>query len=213
MNAPRILHLGVARPWLRLAVVPHLRIALFGLLVVACTNGSPASDDASTEGGSETTETSGGADPTLPAELTAEAFSAFIAAEQYKGEGWQAETQAPREASSTSSPHGRVRVYLHETTIEAHSAGLGFVGGEPLPAGSAAVKEFYDDMDEHVGTALLYKHGDGQLMDATSYWCVGPQGRCSVTSPAYAEPTPLFGDGNLTACGGCHVGFIFTKLE
>ena len=58
-----------------------------------------------------------------------------------------------------------------------------------------------------------FTNGEGGLMDATTYWCVGPEGRCSVGSPEYAESAPLFGDGNLTACGGCHVGLIFTKLQ
>lgn len=84
------------------------------------------------------------------------------------------------------SPHGRRRICHNDALVNALS-------GEPLPVGSAVVKEIYDDNDERTGTAVLVKAEDGTTGESW-YWY---------------ERTGVFtvADGrNALGCVGCHEG-------
>lgn len=170
--------------------------------------GTGAAPGAGGSGGS----TDGPSGPTnLPADETAEAMTAFITSEAYKGEEWTAETDQPREASSGVSPHGSVRVYLNDTLIQSVAAGNGGVAsasGVSHTAGSMTVKEFYDDATL-VGVGVLYKYGEGA--NDWAMWCYGPAGRCSSTVPANTVDNPMH-EINAFACAACHGGNVFTTL-
>lgn len=146
----------------------------------------------------------------VPADESAASMTAFITSESYKGAEWMAETDAPREASSGVSPHGRVRVYLNETLLDslaASNGGVGSMSGVPHTAGSMTVKEFYDEADVLVGIGALYKFGEAA--NDWAMWCYGPSGRCSSTVDAESIDAPMH-EINAFACGACHGGNIFT---
>lgn len=85
-----------------------------------------------------------------------------------------------------ASPHGRRRICHNDALATA-------LDGEPLPVGSAVVKEIYNDADERAGTAVLLKVGDGTGGDSW-YW-YERTGVITVT------------DGrDAIGCVGCHEG-------
>ncbi len=138
-------------------------------------------------------------------------MTAFITSEGYKGEGWVAETEAPRDQSMSVSPHGRVRV--HQTQIlldslEVGNGGIGSTSGVPHPTGSMAVKEMYDDADTLVGAAVLYKYNDESA--GWAMWCYGPAERCATGVGETTADAPYYGL-NPIDCGACHGGNIFTS--
>lgn len=172
------------------------------------------------EGGGGGTEPSEPTEPNepstpinVPENTSREAFEAFLAAEAYLGEGWRAETDAPREASSSVSPHGRVQVHLNETliaSIAAGNSGLGGAGAQPHTVGSMTVKVLYDEADTQVGIAALYKYGE--MNSEWTAYCYGPGQRCTTTRTDVPATDPVFGDGDFS-CVACHGGNVFTKIE
>jgi hypothetical protein len=177
-----------------------LFVALLALCLVNCGSDSESGVGAGTGG----TGTGGAASNDFPTDTSQAGFDAFIAAELYKTSTWTPETSGPREATSVTSPHGRVRVWLNAVVEASHAAGEGSVGGEPLDQNSMAVKELYDDADSVIGHAVSLKTGTTIAESDTTYYCVGPSERCG-------GPSPLYGAGAVD-CAGCHGGLVFTGI-
>jgi hypothetical protein len=169
----------------------------------AGTGGTGATGGGGTGGGSSGSG-GGASDPTVPGMLTQAGWEAWLTAMSYTQNGWVSDVAAPRDASSTVSPHGRVRVWFNPTLVASFAAGNGMIGATPHPANSMAVKELYDG-ETLVGHAVSLK------LDATAggsgwqYYCKGPAERCYSGSDA----TALFAKGDLN-CGSCHGGLVFT---
>lgn len=163
------------------------------LLLLGC--GQPATDT--------DTDTPGNY-PQTPSEA---AISAFIADGAHRGDGWSADTEAPRERNSDVSPHGRVQVWLNDELVASAAAGNGAYGGTAHDAGSMAVKELYDEADVLLGAAVMLKlEGDAYEW---AYWCDGPEDRCGVTT---APTDPYYGVARDAECSFCHGGLIFNLL-
>ncbi len=148
----------------------------------------------------------------VPTDGSADAIAAFLAAEQYTGDGWRAETAAPRPPAFASSPHARVRVFLNDTLVASQAAGNGELDSPPHTPLSMAVKELYDESDARVGIAAIFRTEAGPSPDATAYFCFGPAGRCATDSPAFPETAPAYGRGLTLECGACHGGTFYTEL-
>jgi len=142
--------------------------------------------------------------PDGPPGSSMEELAAFLQSEAYRGDGWTAQTAAPRAASSTVSPHGRVRVWRNDTLIASLEAGNGADLDAPgHETGSMVVKEFYDDADQMLGQASMLKL-EG-IPREWVYYCGGPDERCMDTAPYYGV------DLDAPTCGFCHGGFVFTN--
>lgn len=159
--------------------------AILGLM--ACS-GDGADSESSTAGGP------------WPEAATVEAVAAFVGSDEHRGQGWVAETDAPRPENSGVSPHGRVQVWLNAPLAE-H---LRTVGDGAYPDGSVAVKELYSETDERLGHAVMWLDGDDWV-----YFCDETPGRCGDEMPT----TPMLGRGLDTGCGFCHGGVIFNELN
>ena len=85
------------------------------------------------------------------------------------------------------------------------------VNVKPAMPGVMAVKEFYDDANNVVGSSVIY-YPDGTL---AYYYCYGPAERCYGGSPETTMDAPIWGDENaseVSNCRICHGGKIFTEL-
>lgn len=180
--------------------VTKLACALLGLSALHCGS------DSDTGGGSGSggTGTGGTSATDFPTDSSQTGIEAFVSAESYETSTWTSETSAPRDATSVTSPHGRVRVWLNAVLQASHAAGEGSVGGTPLDQNSMSVKELYDDADAIVGHAVILRTGTTSAESDTTYYCVGPAARCAGTSP-------LYGPG-AADCAGCHGGLVFTGI-
>jgi hypothetical protein len=176
----------------------------------ACgSGGTPTSTGAAgTTGTAGTTGAAGtsgnGLVGAAPSDGSQAAIAAYLQAETYRQSPWKSETAAPREATSTVSPHGRVRVWMNDTLVASFKAGNGELGGTPHLPGSMAVKEFYDASDVRLGAAAMLKLPGA---DAWKLYCNSSvQARCGIKDklPFYADETDL-------SCNGCHGGLIFNK--
>jgi len=146
------------------------------------------------------------APPSYPTDASAEGIAAFLDASLYREPPWIAETDAPREQDSASSPHDRVRVWGNEVLVASQAAGNGALGGSAHAAGSMSVKEIVEDDDSLLGLAVMLKiEGDA---DAWSYYCDGPETRCGVREPA----DPYYAVGWEAECAYCHGGLIFNQF-
>lgn len=172
--------------------------AFLGLSLLHCGS------DSDSGGGSGGTGSGGTAATDFPSDSSQTGIDAFIASESYQTSTWISETSAPRDATSVTSPHGRVRVWLNAVLEASHAAGEGSVGGDPLDQNSMAVKELYDAADAIIGHAVILKTGTGLAESDTTYYCVGPSDRCGGTAP-------LYGAGAVD-CAGCHGGLVFTGI-
>lgn len=148
---------------------------------------------------------SGGEAPggSYPLDWSAEGIAAFIEAGSWQQAPWQAETEEPREPSSVSSPHDRVRVFLNDVVLASSAAGNGAYGGTAHETGSMAVKVLHDDEDAVLGHAAMLKL-DGDFGEWV-YWCQGPPGRCGSGN----DDEQTWGVGLETDCGYCHGGVVF----
>jgi hypothetical protein len=118
----------------------------------------------------------------------------------------------PRDASSTSSPHGRVRVYMNQTLLDSRAAGDGGIGAASLhPVGCMAIKEMYDESDTLVGAAVIWKDREGGYATGWTFHCWGPAGRCHVDSEDFTKDTPFHTQDDLN-CSACHGGAFFSPL-
>jgi len=129
----------------------------------------------------------------FPSDMTTAGIEAFLAAQTYRGAGWQAETEAPRDGTSL---HARVRVFFNDTltaSLEADNGPLG--NGMPHTTGSMVVKELYTG-DTMIGQAAMLR-GSNYV-----FYCKASEaGRCSTGSAA---------DTVVTNCA-CHTnGVVIT---
>jgi hypothetical protein len=144
-------------------------------------------------------------------------MAAFLKAGEYRKAPWISETAMPRERSSGTSPHGKVRVFMNPQLVESLKGGRdGFkdmatgMDHPPHDRYSMAVKELWDDAGtKQEGVAAMFKADEGKGMMTWVYFCEGPMGRC-VTS-ASPVSSPIHGRGTTVGCGFCHGGFIYTK--
>lgn len=148
----------------------------------------------------------GAAGESYPEDTSAAGIDAFLAAALYRGERWTPETDAPREESSPSSPHDRVRVWLNDVVLASQAAGNGQFEGTAHDPWSMAVKELADEADATEGLAVMLKlPGDEDLW---IYYCDGPEHRCGVAGPT----DPYYAVGLDAECSFCHGGLIFNGL-
>lgn len=170
------------------------------LLRAAClclipTLGACGSED---EGASSN---SGGGSKNFPADTSVEGITAFLDAGHYRGEGWKAETETPRNADPAHG--GQVRVWVNDVVQP--------LPEEPAeyPVQSMAVKELYAN-GEQVGVAAILKTESGTNASSWLYYCYGPASRCSNSEPAHPKEDPLYSRGFDDSCGACHSA-IFTR--
>lgn len=194
-------------------------------LVLACSGddggGGSGTDSSSSDSTSDSTTDSGsgsssdtagtgggtGGSSNVPADGSEDAIAAFLAADAYKGQGWTAETDMPRDPSDGVSPHGRVQVYLNDQVVASQAAGNDGLN-TPHDLESMAVKELYDDADALVGKMAMFR----ALDESWYYFCYGPADRCNSGEPEYPEDAPMYGKDLEVACGTCHNGAVFTEL-
>ena len=148
----------------------------------------------------------------VPNSNSSEDITKYIAEKKYLGDGWIAETSTPREATTSVSPHGRVRVFFNSNLLESLQVGNGTVDGPPHSKGSMAVKELYEE-DVVVGHAVLYHADSASNVDNTTYYCVGPLNRCIMGESEFSKDRPAYGIGTGIACGVCHGGLVFTEID
>lgn len=147
----------------------------------------------------------------IPTDITAEAFTAFLDAETYKGAEWTPESPAAREAATGVSPHGVVRVYVNDVAVQAFADGHGGLADQvPYVQYSMSVKEIYDetDMTTVLGKAIMYKTADAGN-DTWVYYCYGPAARCSSSSGEIPKESAMFVMGSSNDCASCHGGNLF----
>ncbi|HMI82951.1 MAG TPA: hypothetical protein VK550_02600 [Polyangiaceae bacterium] len=141
-------------------------------------------------------------------------IGAFIEMGRYKMPPWISETGAPR-AGTPGTQHGsKVRVWENPPLVASLKGGRDGRMGNPYPdQWSMAVKELYDDMSgEFVGAAVALKTAPGADFSAWTYYCYGPENRCSSSGPASKE-MPVYGKGSVVPgnnCGFCHGFSIYT---
>ncbi len=180
--------------------------------------GSPTSSDGTTTsgagGGTSGATTSSGAggtagtgagDPSLPADDSAAAITAFLESRGFEQEGWVTVHPAPEEPMGlSSSPHGLVQVYLSGAVVDFKTQEPDAAVSPAVP-GAMAVKEFYDDQQSVVGYAAMV-----HLQDTWVYYCYGASGRCASGSSETTSDAPMYGD--VSDCRFCHGGNVFTAL-
>jgi len=183
--------------------------------------GGSNTDGASTGGASGSgaagapIEAGGGRPTELPSSDSAADIGAFLERGGYKSASWIAETAAPRDESLVGSQHGsKVRVWENAPLVASLKGGRDGRDGHPYPdEWSMAVKELYDAMSgEFVGAAVAFKTTAGADFGAWTYYCYGPENRCSYQGPAPKE-MPIHGKGSSSSgntCGFCHGFTIFT---
>ena len=218
---------------LRTGLMP---VAILLLLNVACSNESPnggggtgasggaggATTDATGTGGasghadSGTSVDAGEGRPTeLPISDSQIDIGAFIERRGYKSATWISETAAPREQNtSASQPGSTVRVWENPPLVDSLKAGRDGRDGHPYPdRWSMAVKELYDvTSGELVGVAASFKTAAGPDFSAWTYYCYGPDSRCSFQGAAPIDK-PVYGKGSASPanqCGICHGYSVFT---
>ena len=183
--------------------------------------GGSTMDAASTGGASGRADSgpsmeAGGGRPTeLPSSDSQADIGAFVEKRGYKGATWIAETAGPREQNLPASQHGStVRVWENAPLVASLKAGRDGREGHPYPdQWSMAVKELYDATSgEFVGAAVSFKTTAGSDFGAWTYYCYGPENRCSFQGSATID-MPIYGKGSLPPgnnCGFCHGFSVFT---
>jgi len=167
-------------------------------------------------GGSGGAPTDGGTGrPTeLPNSDSQADIAAFIESGGYKRLPWISETAMPR-AGTPGTQHGsKVRVWENAPLVASLKGGRDGRMNHPYPdQWSMAVKELYDDTSgEFVGAAVAFKTAPGADFGAWTYYCYGPEHRCSPSGPD-PKDMPVYGKGSTTPgsnCGFCHGFSVFT---
>jgi hypothetical protein len=227
---------GSLQMTLRLGTTTLATLLMLGL---ACSEGSPSggggtgggsggtgaggsTTDAASTGGasgrgdSGTPIEAGGGRPTeLPISDSLADLGAFVARRGYRSATWISETAEPREQNMPASQHGStVRVWENAPLVASLKAGRDGRDDRPYPdQWSMAVKELYDPMSgDLVGVAASFKTTSGSDFGAWTYYCYGPDNRCSFQGPATID-MPLYGKGSSSPasnCGFCHGFSVFT---
>jgi hypothetical protein len=157
------------------------------LLLLAGCGGAPDTGDTA-------------APPTWPEDSSAAGIVAFLEAESWRAPPWLSETDAPRDAITQFSPHGRVQVFLNDVLVASLEEGNGGYEGTPHRTGSMAIKRMVDADDREVGMAAMLKlDGDDQQW---VYWCDAPSDRCEG---------PYYGVAYGSECVFCHGGQVFNR--
>jgi hypothetical protein len=183
-------------------------------------SGGATMDAASTGGASGRTDAgtaeAGGGRPTeLPASDSQADLGVFVQARGYRGGTWISETAEPRDQNMPASQHGStVRVWENPPLVASLKAGRDGRDDRPYPdQWSMAVKEMFDATSgELVGVAASFKTTTGSDFGAWTYYCYGPDNRCSHQGPAGIDQ-PIYGKGSSTPgsnCGFCHGFSVFT---
>jgi hypothetical protein len=209
----------------------NLRRCAALLLTLACSSAparAPGGSGGSGGGGDEGTggggsapkdaavpkDTAPAAPAGLPASDSSDDIGAFLGAQAYRNAPWISETAGPRPRAIDTSPHGTVRVWMNDKLVASLHAGHdGYkdtatgMSHPPIDKGSMAVKEMYDDSGAKIGTAALFKSGDGTAASSTVYYCKAPIGRCLDNQNSEV----VYGRGISVGCGFCHGGMVYTK--
>lgn len=200
----------------RVRVCSSVAAFAFGLLASGCgaedAGPGPGTGGSAGTGGTSGSGGAAGMGSGLPDDNSADAIGRFLDAMGYEATGWTAETPGPRMQSSAVSPHQRVRVFLNDTLRASQQAGNGDVGGTPHSENSMAVKLLFDAGDTVVGKAAMWKTEAGSAPASWTYYCYGPEARCSTDRVAFPRDAPAYGQGQDAICFGCHNGVVFTKL-
>jgi hypothetical protein len=187
----------------------------------AGSGGGSTTDAANTGGASGHADSggsieAGGGRPTeLPSSDSQADIGAFVEGRGYKGATWISETAGPRDQNLTGSQHGStVRVWENAPLVTSLKAGRDGREDHPYPdQWSMAVKELYDATSgEFVGAAVSFKTTAGSDFGAWTYYCYGPDNRCSHLGPATIDK-PVYGKGTSSPannCGFCHGFSVFT---
>jgi hypothetical protein len=182
------------------------------MLSVACSTESPNPGSA---GGGAGTGGSSGTGGSTAGGSNADGASTGGERGGYKSAPWISETAAPREQSITGSQHGStVRVWENAPLVASLKGGRDGWEGRPFPdQWSMAVKELYDQTSgELVGVAASFKTMEGGAFGAWTYYCYGPENRCSFQGSA-PKDMPIYGKGSTSPasnCGFCHGFTVFT---
>jgi hypothetical protein len=150
----------------------------------------------------------------LPSSDSQADIGAFVESGGYKMSSWISETAIPREGTVGTQHGGKVRVWENAPLVASLKNGRDGRMGNPYPdQWSMAVKEFYDAMSgELVGAAVALKTAAGSDFSAWTYYCYGPDNRCSSGGPA-TKDMPVYGKGSNqpgSNCGFCHGFSIYT---
>jgi hypothetical protein len=153
-------------------------------------------------GGTATGGTATGGTTGTGVDSTQSGLQTFVASGAYKETPWIADVAAPRDGTSTS-PHGRVRVWFNDTLKASQVAGNG-MAMVAHTTGSVAVKEHYDAADALTGHSVMVKEEGAAT--AWTYYCedATTPANCGGESPTYGTAA----DG--VSCSFCHGGLIFT---
>jgi hypothetical protein len=150
----------------------------------------------------------------LPKSESQADIGAFVESGGYKSSPWISETAIPRKGTPGTQHGSNVRVWENPPLVASLKGGRDGRNGNPYPdQWSMAVKELYDEMSgDLVGTAVAFKTAEGADFGAWTYYCYGPDNRCSSQGPA-SKDMPVYGKGSVVPgsnCGFCHGFSIYT---
>jgi hypothetical protein len=141
-------------------------------------------------------------------------IGAFLESGRYKSPPWLSETDTPRPGTIGTQHGSKVRVWENPPLVASLKGGRDGREQRPYPdQWSMAVKELYDDTSgEFVGAAVAFKTAPGSEFDAWTYYCYGPDNRCSSSGSA-PKDMPVYGKGSTASgrnCGFCHGFSVYT---
>lgn len=176
-------------------------------------NGGSAAGGAEASGGAAS---GGAATAELPAELTLESVTAFLADGSYKSWHHDPEPRAPA-AQVIGSPHGGNPIIHSLQTYVNAQAVLSIQTNKDRSTleknhdpGSMAVKEVYDDSGNLLTTLAMIKVSAERR--AFAYYCDGDPTLCTSTGDT---EVPFFSPTETAAqsCSSCHGGSIYFPLD
>jgi hypothetical protein len=180
----------------------------------AAGTGAAGTGGASGAGAAGAPDGSTGRPTELPNSDSQADIGAFVESGGYKSSTWISETAVPREGTTGTQHGSKVRVWENAPLVASLKGGRDGRMGHPYPdPWSMAVKELYDDVSgDLVGAAVAFKTAAGADFGAWTYYCYGPDNRCSSNGPA-PKDMPVYGKGSSTPgsnCGFCHGFSIYT---
>jgi hypothetical protein len=135
---------------------------------------TPVNTAGTATGGTATGGTATGGTTGTGVDSTQSGLQTFVASGAYKETPWIADVAAPRDGTSTS-PHGRVRVWFNDTLKASQVAGNG-MAMVAHTTGNISVKEHYDAADMLTGHSVMVNEEGAAT--AWTYYCE------DVTTPA-----------------------------